>query len=408
MSAVQALADPDPWESLDEDLQEVLTRRVNEMWPDRTPADFWRIMGPRHRAHWIWNERHGRPITRTWHQDEERITANADPATAAALDALPIVSRVGETSANTEAGVTSVVPQPRGIQPIDWHKFWANETSAEADFIIEPVLAAGRGTAIYSSAKTGKSLLMLDMVAAAVTGRSALGQPARPPIRVVYLDLEMTEADLRERLSDLGYGPDDDLSGLAYFQATELPSLDRELGGIELADIAQEHRADLVVVDTMARVVVGPENDADTYRAFYRHTGSRLKALGIALARLDHEGKDSSRGQRGNSAKGDDVDVVYRLTADGNNLRLKRTHTRVPWIPPELAILRREEPYLGHVVATQESWPAGTAEVAALLDELEVPLDATVRMATTSLKTAKEGRRVAVVTAALKYRKTRP
>jgi hypothetical protein len=294
-----------------------------------------------------------------------------------------------------------------GIKPIDWPKFWANETPA-ADFLIEPVVAAGRGTAIYSSAKAGKSLLLLDMAAAAVTGRGALGQPARPPIRIVYLDLEMVEADLRERLSDLGYGPDDDLSGLAYFQATELPSLDSELGGTELADIARDHRAHLVIVDTMARVVVGPENDTDTYRAFYRHTGSRLKALGIALCRLDHEGKDGSRGQRGASGKNDDVDVVYRLSADGNQLRLRRTHTRVPWIPPELSIVRHEEPHLRHVVTTEDTWPAGTAEVAGLLDDLEVPLDATVRMATTALKAVNRGRRVAVVTAALKLRRTRP
>ena len=63
-----------------------------------------------------------------------------------------------------------------------------------------------------------QELACVDIVAAAATGRSVLGQLARDPIRILYIDLEMTEADLRERLTDLGYGPDDDLSNLAYYQ----------------------------------------------------------------------------------------------------------------------------------------------------------------------------------------------
>ena len=210
------------------------------------------------------------------------------------------------------------------IQPIDWPDFWSHDFSAD-DWLIEPLVARGRQTAIYSSAKTGKSLLALDIAAAAATGKSVLGHSPQDPIAVVYVDLEMTEADLRERLVDLGYGPDDDLSRLSYFQLPELPGLDRDLGGEILVGTAVAHGAAMVVIDTMARAVQGEENNADTYRAFYWHTGRRLKAAGIALLRLDHQGKDANLGQRGSSAKVDDVDVVFKLT---------RTHTRVPWVPP--------------------------------------------------------------------------
>jgi hypothetical protein len=305
---------------------------------------------------------------------------------------------------------TVSAPAPAGdefvIEPIDWTKFWASEVP-EAEFVIEPLFAAGRQTAIFSTAKVGKSLLVLDMVAAAVTGRSVLGLPAQAPIRVVYVDMEMTEADLRERLSDLGYGPDDDLSGLAYFQLPSLPPLDREIGGEVLLAIVTAHCADLVVIDTMARVVVGEENAADTYRAFYRHTGLPLKTLGVALARLDHMGKDGGLGQRGSSAKADDIDVVFKLTAtDTTHLSLTRTHTRVPWMPSEVMVVRHEEPHLHHVVAA-EGWPTGTAQVADLLDILEVPLDASGTTATKALRDTGEGRRKVLVLAALKFRRAR-
>jgi RecA-family ATPase len=153
------------------------------------------------------------------------------------------------------------------MMPIDWATFWATESPVE-DWLLEPVVAAGRQTAIYATAKAGKSLLVLDATAAAATGRSVLGYPPQEPITVLYVDLEMTEADLRERLTDLGYGPEDDLSRLHYYQLPPLPPLDGEFGGEILTSIAIEREAALVVIDTMARAVSGAENDADTMRAF--------------------------------------------------------------------------------------------------------------------------------------------
>ena len=108
-------------------------------------------------------------------------------------------------------------------------------------------------------------------------GRFSVTQP-KTRSNVMYMDHEMTEADLRERLSDLGYGPDDDLSRLNYYQLPELPGLDRDVGGEVLVSTAVARGVQLVVVDTMARAVQGAESDADTYRAFYWHTGRRLKA----------------------------------------------------------------------------------------------------------------------------------
>lgn len=290
--------------------------------------------------------------------------------------------------------------------PIDWASFWTDPGTG-SDFVLPPFIAAKRQTAIYSAAKTGKSLLALDAVAAGVTGRSVLGQGATAPIRVLYIDQEMTPEDLRERLTDLGYGPADDLSGLAYYQLASLPPLDTDIGGEVLMDLVHQHGADLVVVDTMARVVSGDENQADTYRSFYRHTGRRLKADGVALLRLDHAGKDSALGQRGSSAKADDLDVVYRLVADdATHLRLTCTHRRVPWVPTSLELVRHEEPILRHVVV-EGSWPAGTVDVAHDLDRLDVPVDAPVSRATAALKVAGSPRRKATVAAAQRYRKAR-
>lgn len=297
-------------------------------------------------------------------------------------------------------------PRPNWLTPISWPDFWQTDGVGE-DWLIEPIVARGRQTAIYSAAKTGKSLLALDIAAAAATGRSVLGHAPGDPLNVVYVDMEMTEADLRERLSDLGYGPDDDLSRLSYYQLPDLPGLDRDLGGEILVGTALANGASIVVIDTMARAVQGEENNADTYRAFYWHTGRRLKAAGISLLRLDHQGKDANLGQRGSSAKVDDVDVVFKLTAlDAKTLKLTRTHSRVPWVPYEVTIVREAEPL--HHVWTDDAVPAGTFDAITALDELEVPLDATAEAALAALRRADRGVRKAIVLAALKARRRPP
>jgi RecA-family ATPase len=94
---------------------------------------------------------------------------------------------------------------------IDWSTFRDTERTRE-NWLVEPLLPRGRAIATYSPAKSGKSLLSLDIAARLASGQRALDQSGGPPVSVVYLDLEMTAGDLHERLSDMSYGPEVDLS----------------------------------------------------------------------------------------------------------------------------------------------------------------------------------------------------
>ncbi len=287
--------------------------------------------------------------------------------------------------------------------PIDWGEFWGYEAVGE-EWLAEPLVPRGRQVALFSVAKVGKSLVSLDIATALATGRPCLGQPAKDPIPVVYVDMEMSKDDLMERLGEMGYDDESDLSRLHYYLLPDLPPLDSEEGGQALARIAEKHQAELVVVDTMARAVEGDEDHSDTYRSFYRHSGRALKAIGVALLRLDHAGKDAMRGQRGSSAKNDDVDIVWRLTADHNVLTLKATHRRVSWVSEEVTIERKDDPRLTHVW-NDNAWPAGTLECAGDLELLDVPLDASYTTAIRPLRAHGKGRGKAVVLAAQKYRR---
>jgi KaiC/GvpD/RAD55 family RecA-like ATPase len=283
---------------------------------------------------------------------------------------------------------------------IDWPVFWASEDE-EQEWVWRNVLARGRGHAIYAMHKGGKSLLTLYMAAEmATSGYSCL-----------YLDYEMTAADVRERLRDMGYGPESDLSHLYYALLPTMPPLDSEEGGIALAElvdaIAEKDpgRHVVTVIDTISRAVWGEENSADTWRLFYVHTGLRLKQRGVTWLRLDHGGKDAGKGQRGSSGKGDDVDVVWKLAPTENGIRLTRELARMNWVPETVSLLMQDFP-LCYMPAVSD-WPEGTAALANLMDRMDLPLKTSVRAAGEKLREIDEGRRHDLVSAALKFRKER-
>ena len=178
-----------------------------------------------------------------------------------------------------------------------------------------------------------------------------------------------------------------------------------------LIALAHKVEAELVVIDTFGKAVAGKENDADTVRDWYQWTGLRLKNAGRGFIRIDHAGKDFERGQRGTSAKNDDVDVVWRMTRlEGDRFRLVGDASGDCSGCPETVEMELVEVdnELGYRLLTGgRGYPAGTAEVADDLDRLGVPLEWGRIKAGKALRDGGLGRRNTTVSAALKYRRER-
>ena len=293
---------------------------------------------------------------------------------------------------------------------VNWQKLWTDDRPEE-EWIAEPVIPKGRSIALYAPAKAGKSTIVLAIAAAIATGGRILGQTRATPTNILYLDYEMTEDDLIERLTGLGYGPQDNLNHLHYALLPSLPPLDTIEGAHAILHLTDQTQAQLVIVDTFGRAVEGDEDKADTVRNFYRHTGLALKARGIAVLRTDHSGKDTAKGMRGSSAKNDDVDIVWQLTRtdtrSGEGVRLNRTHSRISWVPQEIKISRQETDH-GHdyiIDAQDQTWPNGTRQDADLLDTLELPYNIGFNQAKQAIREAGHKMRDARIRTALKFRK---
>jgi KaiC/GvpD/RAD55 family RecA-like ATPase len=277
---------------------------------------------------------------------------------------------------------------------IDWPAFWATDHKAE-EWAWEPVIAAKRATAIFAAGGVGKSLIVLRMVLDMVNNG----------IRILYLDYEMTPDDLADRLADMGIDDRHELDGLHYAQLPSIPAFDTAEGGKAVRRLAQLVDAQIVIIDTFARAVEGDENDADTVRQFYRMTGLHLKADGRGFIRIDHAGKDATKGQRGSSAKNDDVDVVWHLKRTDTGYQLDAKKRRMGWVPETVHLDRTDDPFT-LTVKGGASYPHGTADMARLLDEVGVGPGDSARAAATALRLAGHAARNEVVRAAQRYRRS--
>ena len=272
---------------------------------------------------------------------------------------------------------------------LDWAARW--DTPVEQEWIVEPLLPARRLVSLYSPPKTGKSLLMLEIAASVASGREVLGvTPTRRG--VLYVDFENDpDADIIPRLKAMGFVPGD-LSGLDYLSFPTMGTLDSERGALDLIAALDLYGSEVVVIDTVSRAVAGVENENDTWLNFYRHTGLKLKQRGIALIRLDHSGKDETKGQRGGSAKSGDVDAVWRLSTvvQDETFRLECEMARMQVAEKSLILHRLTTPTLRHKVdasGPSAAFKAGVSAVVEAMDADGLPNDA----GRTAARKSKEG-----------------
>lgn len=266
---------------------------------------------------------------------------------------------------------------------VDWPALFTREQDGPR-WLLEPILAHGRAHVVYAPHKVGKSLLSLWASLNLATSDE--------DVVVVYLDYEMGEDDLQERVKDMGHDGTSDLSRLRYALLPSLPPLDTPAGGDALVAIVDAVQADwpdhhlVVVIDTTGRAVSGEENSADTIRAFYRETGIRLKQRKVTWLRLDHAGKDKAKGQRGSSAKGDDVDLVWLVEqTDGKGLKLTRNAARMGWVPETVTLTRHEGP-LRYEVDGAPALPDGASAKAEEMRQAGVTADMTQNAAVARYK----------------------
>nr|PPQ57116.1 hypothetical protein C5F59_10805 [Streptomyces sp. QL37] len=223
---------------------------------------------------------------------------------------------------------------------LNWDDFFATDFG-EIQLLPGKLMGPGQQISLLGDGKAGKSLFCQEWMWRMATGQSFLDDAPQAPVRILYLDAENGQEQVQERFLSFGAGPRN-MGELRYASFPPVRPLDTAGGGADLTALVKATGAELVVIDTVSRFISGAENDADTWLSLYRHTLLPLKRDRISSIRLDHFGKEKERGGRGSSAKTQDVDHVWELSAQGGgSLSLKRTHTRTGIGPDEFSIVRQ-------------------------------------------------------------------
>lgn len=223
---------------------------------------------------------------------------------------------------------------------VNWREAFTMDTS-EPEWLLEPFMETATINALFGKPGVGKSLITLEWAL----------QLAREGRSVLYIDQENSVRDTVTRLRAFRCTPGE-LDGLALYSFANLPPLDTDEGGAHLVSLAEANEADLIILDTISRMVEGSENDASTYSQLYRFSMAPLKQHGRSVLRLDHSGKDEGRGQRGSSAKASDLDCLFRISLEtAGNLVVVREKSRSGNAEACITYSRQRDPLRHEIVA---------------------------------------------------------
>jgi hypothetical protein len=227
---------------------------------------------------------------------------------------------------------------------VDWNDLYSHPPFVE-EWLAYPVVPKGRLISLYGPAKVGKSLFVLELAASVATGRDFLGLPTIKS-RVLYIDRENDPyRDVLERLKQMGFSAEELDGNLFYLSYPSIDDFDTQSGAKTILNWVDNHEIDFVVVDTISRFIHGKENENDTWREVYKLTGQELKKRGTTFLRIDHSGKDLSKGARGGSAKEQDADITWSLSKPKKNpFVLSADSNRMPIEVDELKLVLNDKP----------------------------------------------------------------
>lgn len=196
-----------------------------------------------------------------------------------------------------------------------------------------------RGLAVIGGApKLGKSSLVLNLVLQRGRGRPWLGFPTTPGVTFV-VQAEVPELEMQKRtglmLKDDGEVPP---TGAVYLLTDRRIKLDRPEGLALLREHIERLKPDLLVIDPLARFMVGDESGTKDMGAFIAALDLLIQEYDLAIIVVHHTGKpgpDAREGGhrlRGSSALFAAADSVLMLDKadDGFKLSFELRHGKEP------------------------------------------------------------------------------
>ena len=249
---------------------------------------------------------------------------------APSLDAEPLLvsSMVAPAPELEEAALSSPPPRqlPAPTLPLPAGVTRTLPTHTSQDFrhmprhvwLVRDVFHGGEIIILWGESQAGKTVLLLDMVAAIASGADWAGHPVAQT-NVVYVALE-GQIGVRTRVQalehDKGIGH---LEGIHYvFNPCNVAS---EQDVNELALTALKHQAKFIVIDTLSASIAGlaEENSNSAMAGMIANVQRLTQMTGAAVLLVHHCGNDPKRGARGAYALHANPDVSIEVGRSGED-----------------------------------------------------------------------------------------
>lgn len=190
--------------------------------------------------------------------------------------------------------------------------------------LVKGILPAEGIAAIFGPSASGKSFLLLDLLASIATGRDWFGHRVYGTAPVVYVGLEGQGGIRKRKLAlEAKFGPLPD-----YFHFVLSGGLDlrnaTDRAGLIAAVKATGGEGAIICIDTLNAAAPGAdENSSQDMGAIIGGAKMIQAALGGLVILVHHTGKDTSKGLRGHSSLLAALDAAIAVERDNSGRRWK-------------------------------------------------------------------------------------
>lgn len=209
----------------------------------------------------------------------------------------------------------------------------------EPRVLLGPFLREGYSCMVWAQTGVGKTWFALSVALAVSGGGSFLGFEATAPAKVLYVDGEMGEFSLQDRLSNLTHAIDDlDVEAMrrnlmlcprmSQKPLTEFPSLEQTRWQESLVQRAVEDGIECVILDNLTTLCALEDENSATAVQPVNELVKMLKQAGIAVILVHHSGKTGET-YRGSSALAAIYEVIIGMTAPEDAVAVDHTSFNV-------------------------------------------------------------------------------
>lgn len=208
-------------------------------------------------------------------------------------------------------------------------------------YIVDNWLPVGGLISVFAARGVGKTWFALELALSVAKGKDFFDWPITKPRKVLYIDGEMSQSMLQERIRNLSNGevPENlfilpvsllrrDKMNLNIHQT----KTQQEINEILDAYKEQGKQPDLIILDNLSALGRGIDDNNNSDQENFLDWLLELRSLGYSVLTIDHEGKSSDKGSRGASRKEDFLDTVIRLKAkneDANGANFEISFTKI-------------------------------------------------------------------------------